>query len=199
MCSLPTMNLIAPLGVGVRAAVDASASVDSRRRTFLLLIPHVQGSNDIELPIRARDLIQHFSRDRRRRHECKIDNPTLDQFRPGHTGRSRFSTACGSRCRRGRSAVFFGQRLAMKSGHTIDPRVGQNIHEQLRLREFLAEQRSGRGVRQRSGEFIKAEMKIVRQFHFVRARLVGGLNRRLPQTRLKFVRRKRSDGKHLRF
>ena len=87
----------------------------------------------------------------------------------------------------------------MKSGHTIDPRVGQNIHEQLRLRELLAEQRSGHGVRQRSGEFIKAEMKIVGQFHFVRARLVGGRKRRLPQTRLKFVRRKRKRWEHVCF
>ena len=34
MCSSPTMNLIAPLGVGFGAGVDAPASVDSRRGPF---------------------------------------------------------------------------------------------------------------------------------------------------------------------
>src|SRR5216683_2761443 len=78
-------------------------------------------------------------------------------------------------------------------------RIDHKIHEQLDLGELLTEQRRRRRVRQRSREFIKPEVEIVRQLHPVGPRFFSRLDHCLAQARLKLVRRKRRHWQHLRF
>jgi hypothetical protein len=77
------------------------------RRPFVPLVSNVQEANDAELLVRPGDLIEDFSRRRRRGNKGRLNNIALEQLRTGQGHCSRFSAGGrGSRRRRG-GPVFF--------------------------------------------------------------------------------------------